>query len=109
MELLRFDSFTIIIGKNAKNNWEILDNADSEDIWLHLDDLPSPYVIIKHDPNYKLKRKNIKLAGRLCRDNSKYKTNKNITVCYIKVKYVKKGTHLGEAELLKDPSTIIIK
>ena len=47
---IHFDSFTIIIGKNAKNNWEILDNADDEDIWLHLDDLPSPYVIIKHDP-----------------------------------------------------------
>lgn len=109
MNKLHFDSFTIIIGKNAKDNWNILDFADDEDIWLHLDDLPSPYIIIKTNPLYKLTKKNLKLAGRLCRSNSKFKNDKNLNVCYIKVKYVKKGKYGGEAILLKEPNIFKIK
>ena len=104
-----YDSYTIVIGKNAKQNWELLDDAIDDNIWLHLNDYPSPYVIIKLSPNYKIKHKDIKLAGRLCKQYSKYKNLKNIEVCYLKAKYVKKGEHLGEAILLQESKTMNIK
>lgn len=103
------DSFIINIGKNAKDNWNLLESADKSDIWLHLNNSPSPYVIIKYDYNYKLKRRDLKLAGRLCKAHSKEKNTKNVEVCYLEVKYVKKGKSIGEAILLREPKKLIIK
>ena len=39
--------FDIIIGKNAKENWDIIDNYSQSDIWFHLDNFPSCHVILK--------------------------------------------------------------
>ena len=103
------DSFTINIGKNAKENWNLLEEANKKDIWLHLNDNASPYVIIEYDNNYKLKRKDLKLAGRLCKAHSKERNTKNVEVCYLEVQYVKKGKSLGEAILLREPKKLIIK
>ena len=103
------DSFTINIGKNAKENWKLLEEANKNDIWFHLNDNSSPYVIIEYDNNYKLKHKDLKLAGRLCKAHSKEKNSKNVEVCYLEVRYVKKGQILGEAILLKEPKLLTIK
>jgi predicted ribosome quality control (RQC) complex YloA/Tae2 family protein len=103
------DNYIINIGKNAKDNWNILETANGNDIWLHLNNFPSPYVLITCKENYKLKSKDIRLAGRLCREHSKEKKTRNIEICYLKVEYVKKGKHLGEALLLKEPKIMNIK
>ena len=101
---LHKDSFTIVIGRNAQENWQILDNASNNDLWVHLNDLASPHIIIKKNPNYKLKPKDIKLAGLLCKQYSKYKKDNNIEYCYTKVKNVKKGKDVGEVELSIEPN-----
>ena len=101
---LHEDSFTIVIGRNAQENWQILDNASKNDLWVHLNDLASPHIIIKKNPNYKLKPKDIKLAGLLCKQYSKYKKDNNIEYCYTKVKNVKKGKDVGEVELSIEPN-----
>lgn len=101
---LHKDSFTIVIGRNAQENWQILDNANKNDLWVHLNDKASPHIIIKKNPNYKLKPKDIKLAGLLCKQYSKYKKDNNIEYCYTKVKNVKKGKDVGEVELNIEPN-----
>lgn len=101
---LHKDSFTIVIGRNAQENWQILDNASKNDLWVHLNDLASPHIIIKKNPKYKLKPKDIKLAGLLCKQYSKYKKENNVEYCYTKVKNVKKGKDVGEVELSIEPN-----
>jgi predicted ribosome quality control (RQC) complex YloA/Tae2 family protein len=39
--------FTICIGKSAKENWKLIDDSMPNDIWFHLDDVPSSHVILK--------------------------------------------------------------
>ena len=101
---LHQDSFTIIIGRNAKENWKILDQANKEDLWVHLNDYASPHIIIKKVYNYKLKPKDIKLAGMLCKQYSRYKKYTDIEYCYTKVKNVKKGKQVGEVILDIEPN-----
>ena len=74
------DNYIINIGKNAKDNWNLLETANGNDIWLHLNNFPSPYVLITCKENYKLKSKDIRLAGRLCREHSKEKKTRNIEI-----------------------------
>ena len=42
----------IYVGRDAKQNWELLENANDNDIWIHLDKLPSCYVIIDSKSGY---------------------------------------------------------
>ena len=109
------------IGTDAVSNWNILDNATTSDIWVHLADYPSCYVICKMDntmvfeTNAKRKKyiqKRVKVAGRFCfnRSQNKIPTNvNNINIIYVNCKYVKKGDKLGQAELTKEPSMLTIE
>ena len=77
----------IIIGQNAQENWDIIDNADQSEIWFHLDSFPSPHVIIKHtNPPKNI----IYQAAFLCKDYSKYKNYKNLKIIYTTCKNIKK-------------------
>ncbi len=38
--------YNFFIGQNAKENWSLIDNSDPEDLWFHLDNLPSGHVIV---------------------------------------------------------------
>ncbi len=40
------DNIVYWVGKNAKNNWEIIGKADVKWAWFHLDKFPSTHVII---------------------------------------------------------------
>tara|TARA_B100000282_G_C31714183_1_gene482676 strand:- start:892 stop:1239 length:348 start_codon:yes stop_codon:yes gene_type:complete len=85
-------SISFSIGKNAQNNIEILKNANNNDIWFHLDNQSSCYVIA-HIPenvilNKKQKNKIITQGALLCKINSKFKSNKNVDICYSEVKNV---------------------
>jgi len=42
-----FKDYTLLLGKNKKENANLLKIAKANDIWLHLKDLPSSHVIIK--------------------------------------------------------------
>ena len=109
------------VGTDAISNWNILDNAEKNDIWVHLADYPSCYIICNIDntkifeTNAKKKKyiqKRVKIAGRICSNKSQNKipddVNK-INVIYIKCKYVKKGEKVGQAELTKEPSLLTIE
>ncbi len=115
------------IGTNATSNWDILDNAKEDDLWVHLADYPSCYVICKWDntivfetkakqKKYILKR--VKDAGHICWVRSQNKISNignnteietEIDVIYIKCKYVKKGENIGQAELTKEPKVLTIQ
>lgn len=100
VEYVELDNYKymITIGKNAQENWDIIDAASSEDIWFHIEDYPSPHVILKIPDDYKLKKipKKILIQCALkCKIHSKYNNVKNINIIYTKIKNIKKGDYVG--------------
>lgn len=89
--------YNIIIGRNAQENWDIIDSADQNDIWFHLEGHPSPHVILKTG-GVKLKEieKNvIKICAMHCKEHSKFANIRKITVIYTEIKNVSKANKVG--------------
>jgi len=59
----------VSLGKSEKGNIELLRNAKSRDIWMHLKDRPSAHVIITTDKQ-QLPLKLLEAAAKLCVDFS---------------------------------------
>ena len=109
-EFLKFNIVTntdikFILGQNAKDNHDIIDNSDKNDWWFHLTDFPSGHCIVEKD---KLSNQEIFFAAQLVKDYSKYKNINKVSVSYLQVKNIKKTKKLGEVILLKKPNIIII-
>ncbi len=86
MKTEEFNDTQIIIGQNAKENWNII-NFNCDFIWLHLNSFPSCHVIIKDN---KPDEEVLNYAAQLCKDNTKFKNLKNVQVCYSKCNRLKK-------------------
>ena len=81
----------IIIGQNAKENWNMID-FKSDFIWLHLNSYPSCHVIIKSEnPDITT----LTFAAELCKENTKYKNWRNLKVCFTKCSNLIKGPDEG--------------
>jgi predicted ribosome quality control (RQC) complex YloA/Tae2 family protein len=96
------DTFDIVIGTSAEENWQIIDGASNEDIWFHLDEYSSSHVIL-NTKNLKLKDFNKQTfihCASLCKQHSKYKNTKNIEIIYTQIKNIKKGNTIGSVEII---------
>ncbi len=83
--------YEIRIGQNKHENWELLDDADKDDIWFHAANTPSAYVILSaHTPPKPV----IEYCAELCQAHSKTKKD---DVIYTPIRNVSKGKHVGEA------------
>ncbi len=96
---------TIVVGNNAKENFEIIDTYDKSSLWFHVHDLPSCHVLLVGKD---FSREEINEAASRCKMHSKYKNFKVITVEYLELKYVRKTTTLGMVTLDKTPTLIKI-
>ena len=101
-----FEGTAFILGSNSNENWEILQNADEEDTWVHLHNHPSPYVIIKKEA---ICKRDLEYAGHLCKSHSKLRDVKNVQMSSLKVAYVVKGRQSGQAMLLRAPDVKSIR
>jgi predicted ribosome quality control (RQC) complex YloA/Tae2 family protein len=86
------------IGENAEDNENIIINANEEDLWFHVSENPSPHVLaIIHNNCYD--RKSLRYiaiqAALLCKQYSKYKSEKNVKIIYTKIKNVILTDKLG--------------
>ena len=99
-------------GKNAKENWNLIDKSSSDDLWFHIDDYPSTHVILEYDVDAnevgedKLEEY-IDTAIQLCVEKTpKIKSYvpkiKSVKVIYTKVENIKKGKSVGEVIILND-------
>lgn len=86
--------YTIQIGQNALDNWNIIDDANENDIWFHVENYPSCHIILKSGDK-KPHKCVIKYCAFLCKSYSKYKSQKNIVICYTKISNVTKGDKIG--------------
>jgi predicted ribosome quality control (RQC) complex YloA/Tae2 family protein len=96
------------IGKNAKDNWKLLDNAEADDIWFHIDNASSPYVILEVKNLDHIPDNIISECAKLCKSRSKDKDSKNVSVIYTVVSNLKKGENIGSVYLIAKPDKIIV-
>lgn len=108
-----FESFNMtieyIIGQNASENFKIIDDAmnDQQDdakndannnyMWFHIDGYPSCHVLCNIPNNLSKKDflKVIKRGALCCKEHSKYKSEKSVSVIYTYLKNVTKTDVIG--------------
>ena len=93
--------FTIFIGQNAKENWNLIDSADSFDLWFHVEGISSGHVIIKETTNTKNTNYPYKLLleGALhCKNQSKIK-NESCKIIYTTIENITKGRVIGSVNV----------
>jgi predicted ribosome quality control (RQC) complex YloA/Tae2 family protein len=104
-------SIEFIIGSNAKENHEIIDNANPDDIWFHISDRPSCHVICKLPQDIVVNKKEwLKIAKQgavVCKENSGYKKEKNVTIDYAEIRNVTKLEKPGAVTIANGKSIII--
>ena len=86
-ELFWIDDYKILIGRNAKENQALLKIAKSNDLWMHIRDIPSSHLIIKTDKQ-NLPEMVIQKAAKLCVDFSLTQAG-DYDVDYCKRRFVK--------------------
>jgi predicted ribosome quality control (RQC) complex YloA/Tae2 family protein len=115
--VFHFDSFNndieYIIGQNANENFKIIDDANNDTMndamndamndsnkfymWFHIDGYPSCHVVCSIPDNLSKKDllKVIKRGALCCKEHSKYRTEKSVSVIYTYLKNVTKTDVIG--------------
>lgn len=94
--------YEIYIGKNKEENWQLIDNAFSNDVWFHIDDQPSCHVILKNTDDVKIRdipRQVLKRAAYLCKINSLAKTQPKCDVIYAPISAITKTQIVGQVTI----------
>ena len=93
------------IGRNAQDNWDIINESEQNWLWIHLDKFPSGHVIIKEkiekntESNYP--NQIISIAADYCKNQSKSKNNKKLKIVFTEVLNIKKGKEVGSVIVSK--------
>lgn len=98
-----------VIGKNAKENFEIIDDAEDHHIWFHFHNAPSCHVIAKLDKELNKKdfKYVVKQGAVLCKQHSKFNNQKNVEIVYTIIKHVHKTNTLGSVQLESEKTVVI--
>ena len=93
--------FKIIVGRNSKENWNLIDKSDEEDLWFHVDSKPSCHVfIVKPFGCDSIPKDVIIKAAQLCKLYSKYKNDKKVKIIYTEINNIKKAKDIGSVLIL---------
>lgn len=84
-----YNGFTIYVGKNNRQNDELVRKASDSDIWLHVQGMPGAHVVIKTNGK-SVDEDTLHYAAKLAAMYSKGKYSTNVPVDYTFIKYVKK-------------------
>jgi len=95
MKIIVDNEIKYILGKNAKENFQLIDLAKIENQnywWFHLDKFPSGHCVVMTE---NINNEIINIASNFVKENSKVKNMKNIGVIYTQIKNVQKTEILG--------------
>ena len=98
-----------VIGKNADENFDIIDDAEDHHIWFHVNGHSSSHVIAKLDSELNKKdfRYIIKQGAILCKQYSKLKSSKNVEIIYTIIGNITK-TNIPGSVITSNEKKIII-
>ena len=90
--------WTVAIGRNREDNWQIIDSSEATDIWFHVSNEASCHVVLKTTVKIgDIPKQVIKRCAYLCKINSKAKTSKTkVSIVYTQIKNVEKVDHVGQ-------------
>lgn len=100
------NEITYKLGRNAKENFELIDDAQDANPdywWFHLEGHPSGHCIIYCAD---ITNQMVSFAANLVKQYSKLKSDKKVKIIYTQIKHVKKTKTLGQV-LLQGPTKII--
>jgi predicted ribosome quality control (RQC) complex YloA/Tae2 family protein len=96
-------NFIISIGRNAKENWDLIDKADDFDLWFHIEDMPSAHVVVQEILNKEVKYESNKYFGYpkeiiikcclYCKIQTK--VSKKTSIIYTSISNISKGKEVG--------------
>jgi len=96
------DIYTIKIGQNKTENWSLLDNSNPDNLWFHVSESPSAYVVLDTVCSIKdVPKRVIYRCAVLCKMRSKSRKERHSNVNYTYVRHVSKGENVGEAIMQK--------
>lgn len=99
------------IGKNAQNNFDLIDMSDPDDIWFHINNKASEHVVLSVPNEISFTKKQMKDAitqgALLCKIHSKYKSNSNVEIVYTEIKNIKKTSVVGSVTIKNSKIKII--
>jgi predicted ribosome quality control (RQC) complex YloA/Tae2 family protein len=101
-ELFEFKSneYSILIGTNKHENFELIDASVETDVWFHVENEPSCHVILKNEgPIRDIPKQVIKRCAYLCKINSKAKTQNQSYIMYTQLKNVVKTEIIGQVNV----------
>ena len=101
--------YEIIIGKNKQDNWTIIDEAASNDIWFHVANGPSCHIILKAkgDTLKKIPKQVITRCACLCKANSTSKSVNKCEIIYTQIQNITKTNIVGQVTT-ENTKTIVI-
>ncbi len=108
-----YNGYNVYYGRNAKENWELIDNSEENDIWFHIDDYPSSHVILEVSDDKDISSDIYEYCCKLCVERTPKVKIKSVShVSHVKVIYtncgnIRKGKIVGEVyikdvKLVKD-------
>ena len=106
---IKIDTWTILIGRNAKNNDELTQRiANKNDLWLHVKDVAGSHVVIRQIPGKTFPADIIEKAAQLA---AYYSRRKNDTLCpviFTPKKYVRKPKGLAPGQVIVDREEVVL-
>ena len=99
-----------LIGTSDKDNFQVIDASDPEDIWFHVEGMPSCHIVAELKEMYNKYEMNeiTRFGAQLCKEqHAKYKPIQNLPVVYTEVKNIKKTKTVGSV-VTKSVATIRI-
>lgn len=96
--------YTIYVGQNKTENWNLIDSAGTIDVWFHISDIASCHVVLKNTNNIRLRdipRQVIKRCAYLCKINSSIivKSMSKCNVIYAPISEVVKTDIVGQVSV----------
>jgi predicted ribosome quality control (RQC) complex YloA/Tae2 family protein len=106
---VEFMGYTILIGRNAKNN-DVLTKqfASRDDLWLHAKDVTGSHVVVKNQPGQNFPAMVIERAAELAAFYSKRKNDSLCPVIYTPKKFVRKPKGLPEGAVIVDKENVVM-
>ncbi|MCF0041671.1 NFACT RNA binding domain-containing protein [Dyadobacter fanqingshengii] len=106
---VEFMGYTILVGRNAKNN-DVLTKqfASKDDLWLHAKDVTGSHVVIKNQPGRNFPALVIERAAELAAFYSKRKNDSLCPVIYTPKKFVRKPKGLPEGAVVVDKENVLM-
>ena len=106
---VEFMGYTILIGRNAKNN-DVLTKqfASKDDLWLHAKDVTGSHVVIKNQAGKNFPALVIERAAELAAFYSKRKNDSLCPVIFTPKKFVRKPKGLPEGAVVIDKENVVM-